>query len=86
MKIIEMRAIHGQNYYSRHPVIFMQLDIEDLEEKPTNMIPRFKENIAIMMPSLQEHKCSPGVVGGFYERLVTGTWAGHVVEHIAIEL
>ena len=86
MKIIEIRAIRGPNYYSRHPVIFMQLDLGELEEKPTDMVPGFKDNMAKMMPSMQEHKCSPGVVGGFFERLVRGTWAGHVVEHIALEL
>ncbi|MBV1756397.1 MAG: cyanophycin synthetase, partial [Dethiosulfatibacter sp.] len=82
----EERAIRGPNYYSKHPVIFMQLDIEELELKPTDMVPGFKENLAIMMPSLQEHRCSPGEVGGFFERLVRGTWAGHVVEHVALEL
>ncbi|MDP3387076.1 MAG: cyanophycin synthetase [Eubacteriales bacterium] len=86
MKIIEMRAIRGPNYYSRHPVIFMQLDIEKLESKPTDMVPGFKDNLAIMMPSLLEHRCSPGEVGGFFERLVRGTWAGHVVEHVSLEL
>lgn len=39
-----------------------------------------------MMPSLYQHTCSPGRIGGFYERLKSGTWAGHVVEHIALEL
>ena len=86
MKIIEMRAIRGPNYYSRHPVIFMRLDLGELEEKPTDKIPGFKDNLAMMMPSLQQHKCSPGRVGGFYERLIRGTWAGHVVEHVALEL
>lgn len=83
---MEMRAIRGPNYYSRHPVIFMQLDLGELEEKPTDMVPGFKVNMAEMMPSMQDHKCSPGVEGGFYERLVRGTWAGHVVEHVALEL
>ena len=86
MKIIEMRAIRGPNYYSRHPVIFMRLDLGELEEKPTDKIPGFKDNLAMMMPSLQQHKCSPGRVGGFYERLIRGTWAGHVLEHVALEL
>ena len=86
MKIKEIRAIRGPNYYSRHPVIFMQLDLGELEEKPTDRVPGFRDNLASMMPSLQGHKCSPGHVGGFYERLVTGTWAGHVVEHVALEL
>lgn len=86
MIIIEMRAIRGPNYYSKHPVIFMQLDIEELESKPTDLEPHLKDNLAKMIPSLEAHRCSPGVVGGFYERLLRGTWAGHVVEHVALEL
>ena len=86
MKIIDMRALRGPNYYSSRPVILMKLDIEELEDKPTDLLPNFKENIVIMMPSLYEHTCSPGIVGGFFQRLIRGTWAGHVVEHIAIEL
>lgn len=86
MEIIEMRALRGPNYYSKHPVIFMKLDLKELEEKPTDFIPDFKDKINLMMPSLYKHKCSVGSVGGFYERLIRGTWAGHVVEHVALEL
>lgn len=86
MKINDIRAIRGPNYYSKHPVIFMQLDIEQLESKPTNLVVNFKNNLAKMMPSLVAHRCSPNKVGGFFERLVSGTWAGHVVEHVALEL
>jgi len=50
------------------------------------MVHGFKENMEKMMPSLYEHKCSPGREGGFFERLIRGTWAGHVVEHVALEL
>lgn len=86
MKIIEMKALRGPNYYSRHPVIHMKLDLQELEERPTDTVPEFKDLIAQVLPSLYEHKCSPGYIGGFFERLVTGTWAGHVVEHVALEL
>lgn len=86
MKILETRALRGSNYYSRHPVIFMKLDIGALEMKPTDLVPDFKDNLSMMIPSLYEHTCSPGRIGGFYERLIRGTWAGHVVEHVAIEL
>lgn len=86
MKTIEIRALRGPNYYSRHPVIFMKLDIQELEMKPTNLVPGFKDNIALMIPTMHKHKCSVGTVGGFYERLIRGTWAGHVVEHVALEL
>lgn len=86
MKIIEIRALRGPNYYSSRPVVFMKLDIGELEMKPTDLIPNFKENIELMMPTLYEHYCSPGRIGGFFERLTRGTWAGHVVEHVALEL
>lgn len=86
MKIIEMRALRGPNFYSRYPAIFMKLDIGDLEEKPTDKCPGFRENIEKMLPTLIEHRCSIGKRGGFFERVKRGTWAGHVVEHIAIEL
>ncbi|NMA49501.1 MAG: cyanophycin synthetase [Tissierellia bacterium] len=86
MKTIELRAIKGPNYYSLHPVIFMSLDIGKLEKKPSDLVPKFKENISSMIPSLYDHKCSPGRIGGFFERLERGTWAGHIVEHVAIEL
>ena len=86
MKIIEIRALRGPNYYSRHPVIFMKLDIQELEMKPTNLVPGFKDNIVLMIPTMHKHKCSVGTVGGFYERLIRGTWAGHVVEHVAAGL
>lgn len=64
----------------------MELDIGGLEATPTDMVNNFKENLSSMMPSLEEHTCSPGNYGGFYERLLSGTWAGHVVEHVALEL
>lgn len=86
MNIISAKALRGPNYYSRHPVILMELDIENLEFTPTDLVPGFRDNIHSMMPSLYQHTCSPGRIGGFYERLKSGTWAGHVVEHVALEL
>lgn len=86
MKILEMRALRGPNYYHRLPVIFMKLDLEELEYRPSDTIPDFRERLAAMMPTLLRHTCSPGVAGGFFQRLERGTWAGHIVEHIAIEL
>lgn len=86
MEILEMRALRGPNYYSKNPVILIKLDIKELEVKPTDLVSDFKENIDLMMPTLYQHTCSPGEIGGFYERIKRGTWAGHVVEHVAIEL
>ncbi len=86
MEIIEMRALRGPNYYSRYPVIFMKLDIKELEDRPTDRSKDFRENIEKLIPTLIEHRCSLDKRGGFLERVENGTWAGHVVEHVAIEL
>ena len=86
MKILETRALRGPNLYSLWPVIFMKLDIGNLEEQPSDQVPGFRTMLEEMMPSLYEHTCSPNRPGGFFERIERGTWAAHVVEHIAIEL
>jgi cyanophycin synthetase len=39
-----------------------------------------------LLPGLSEHTCSTGKPGGFVQRLKDGTWIGHVIEHVAIEL
>lgn len=86
MKINELRALRGPNYYSNSPVILMELDIGELEERPSDLVPDFRKNLETILPTLYEHNCSPGKPGGFFERVDRGTWAGHIVEHIAIEL
>jgi cyanophycin synthetase len=64
----------------------MLLDLEELEEKPTDKIPGFLDRIQKMFPSMYSHRCSEGVEGGFFKRVEEGTWMGHVIEHIALEL
>ena len=88
MKIISTAVMKGPNYWSirRHKLIVMRLDLEEMEEMPTNKIPGFRERLEQIIPSLYEHRCSEDHAGGFFERVVEGTWMGHVVEHIALEL
>ncbi len=86
MKILEHRALRGPNRYSRYPAIFMLLDIGEFEQLPSDALPGFTERLVELVPTLQEHCCSPGVPGGFVRRLHRGTWAGHIVEHLALEL
>ncbi|MBN1539272.1 MAG: cyanophycin synthetase, partial [Candidatus Thermoplasmatota archaeon] len=86
MKILEIRALRGPNYFSRYPTIFLKLDIGELEQRPTDKVPGFRQNLEEMIPTLIEHRCSLGYRGGFLERVDKGTYAGHVVEHVAIEL
>jgi cyanophycin synthetase len=88
MKILGIQVLKGPNIWSnsRKKLIQMRLDLEDLEERPTNKIDGFRERIERLMPSLYTHRCSPGYEGGFFERIDEGTWMGHVIEHIALEL
>ena len=86
MKILEHRALRGPNRYSRYPTILMLLDIKEFEEKPSNKISGFTDRLVKLIPSLQGHGCSIGGEGGFIQRLQRGTWAGHIVEHVALEL
>jgi len=86
IEIKELRALRGPNRYSRHKSIFMVLDIKEYEELPSDKIEGFPERIMKLIPTLYNHGCSIGKPGGFKERLKRGTWAGHIIEHIAIEL
>lgn len=86
MKIIEQRALRGPNRYSRFPAIFTLLDIGELEERPSDTIDGFADRLVARLPSLHEHRCSIGTPGGFIQRLHRGTWAGHIFEHVALEL
>lgn len=78
----------GPNLWSirRHKLIVMRLDLQELEQMPTNSIPGFLERLEQLFPTMYEHRCSEGVSGGFFMRVREGTWMGHVVEHIALEL
>ncbi len=88
MRIREIRAMRGPNYWSirRHKLIVMTLDLEEYEEMPTNKIDGFYERLKEMFPGMYEHRCSVGTPGGFFERVIDGTWMGHVIEHIALEI
>lgn len=88
MKIVEIKILRGPNYWSvrRTKLIQMKLDLEEMEQRPTNTIPGFKERLEKMFPSMIEHRCSVGERGGFFQRVDEGTWMGHVIEHIALEM
>ncbi|NNK81301.1 MAG: ATP-grasp domain-containing protein, partial [Flavobacteriales bacterium] len=87
MRIRSINAMRGPNYWSvnRDKLIVMVLDLEDLEEKPTNKIPGFLDRLEAMFPTMYSHRCSVGEAGGFFQRVKEGTWMGHVIEHIALE-
>ncbi|WP_298147481.1 cyanophycin synthetase [Flavobacterium sp.] len=88
MKILKIQALRGPNIWSvqRKKLIQMRLDLEEMEEFPTNKIPGFRERIEKLIPTMIEHRCSEGTRGGFFSRIDRGTWMGHVIEHIALEI
>lgn len=88
MIIEKISILRGPNLWSNRRVklIQMRLNIEELEQRPTDGIEGFLERIIVLLPSLYSHRCSEGTPGGFFSRINTGTWMGHVVEHIAIEI
>ncbi|HMX79758.1 MAG TPA: cyanophycin synthetase [Ferruginibacter sp.] len=88
MKIVEIKVLKGPNYWSvrRTKLIQMKLDLEEMEQRPTNSIDGFRERLEKMFPSMIEHRCSVGTRGGFFQRVEEGTWMGHVIEHIALEI
>jgi len=57
-----------------------------LAEASSDTVPGFPEKIKRWFPSMIEHRCSIGCQGGFFQRLDTGTWPGHVLEHVTLEL
>ncbi len=88
MEILEVRTLRGPNYWSGYwkKLIIMRLDIGDYEQKPTDRIEDFYARMLVVMPSLHSHGCSYQEPGGFLRRVEEGTWAGHVIEHFALEL
>jgi len=88
MKILKIQALRGPNIWSvqRKKLIQMRLDLEEMEQSPTNKIEGFRERIEAMFPTMIEHRCSEGTRGGFFSRIERGTWMGHVIEHIALEI
>jgi len=86
IEIQELRALRGPNRYAKHTSVFMVLNINDYEQLPSDKIEGFTERLLKLMPTLDQHGCSVGEPGGFIQRLKRGTWAGHIIEHIALEL
>ena len=84
--ILRVTYLRGPNIWTYRPVIEAWLDIGTLEDYPSNTLPGFYERLTAWLPGLIEHKCSPGVRGGFLQRLQEGTWAAHIVEHVTIEI
>lgn len=86
MRLIESRHFPGINIHCYKPVLEALVDLEDLAERETSEFSGFAPDLVKVLPGLKEHTCGLGRNGGFLLRLQKGTYFGHVVEHIAIEL
>ena len=88
MKLLERRVYRGPSLYAHFPVMRLTVDLGVLEDWPSAKIPGFNEGLLAALPSLEAHTCSYSEKGGFVRRLAEdgGTWLGHVLEHVAIEL
>src|SRR2546423_38214 len=86
MRVRTIRTLSGPNVHHHRPVLLMKLDLEDLAETESCQVPGFVERLLARLPGLGGHTCSRGYAGGFVERLHEGTYFGHIVEHVAIEL
>ena len=86
IKFLEIRYLRGPNIWTYRPVIEAVVDIGELEDYPSNTIPGFVDRLKAFLPSLIEHRCSYGERGGFLRRLDEGTWPGHILEHVTLEL
>ena len=86
LKVLDLKVMHGANYFSAGKVIVIKLDLGEYDEVFSNEIPGFYEKLQKHLPSLIEHHCSVGERGGFFQRVKEGTLLGHITEHSAIEL
>ena len=86
IRIVALQATRGVNYWSRRPVIRMDLRVGAFEEISSADVENFTDSLVRVMPGLIEHQCSVGAPGGFVRRLRQGTYAPHIIEHVALEL
>jgi cyanophycin synthetase len=84
--ILRVTPLRGPNMWTYDPVLEVLVDIGALEDFPSDRIPGFPERLAAWIPSLVEHRCSYEERGGFLRRLDEGTWPGHILEHVTLEL
>ena len=86
IQILRMNYLRGPNIWTYRPAVEALIDIGTLEDCPSHTLPGFNERLLAWLPGLVEHHCGVGYRGGFVERLRDGTWPGHIMEHVALEL
>ncbi len=86
IRILDQIFLRGPNRWSYRPALEALVDIGALEESPSNTLPGFITRLVEWLPGLRKHECSYEEPGGFVRRLEEGTWVGHILEHVTLEL
>jgi cyanophycin synthetase len=86
IEIKRIKVMIGANIWAYRPVLEILTEIGKYEQMPSNKIPGFTERLVEAIPTLWGHRCSEGRPGGFLERMRTGTYMGHIIEHVILEL
>ncbi|HET9954245.1 MAG TPA: cyanophycin synthetase [Polyangiaceae bacterium] len=86
MEIRKINVLVGPNIWANFPVLEAWVDLGHFEDFPSNKLPGFNDRIMAWLPSMVEHRCSVGERGGFFKRMRDGTWLGHMLEHVSLEL
>ena len=86
MQILKVNKLRGPNIWANFPVLEAWVDLEELKDTSSEMIPGFNERLMAWLPTMVEHRCSVGERGGFFVRLRRGTYMAHILEHVSLEL
>lgn len=86
IRLVSLRTVRGANFWSTRPVTRLDLAVGAYDEISSAEVPGLVEALVEALPGLREHCCSIGEPGGFVTRLRRGTYAPHVLEHVALEL
>jgi len=86
IQLLRTTFLRGPSVWTYRPILEVWLDLGELEDYPSNKLPGLNERLTAWLPDLVEHTCGVGERGGFIQRLTGGTWMGHVLEHVVIEL
>ena len=86
LDIREIHILRGPNIWANYPVLEAWVDLGALNDASSEEIPGFNEKLKTWLPGMVEHRCSEGVVGGFFKRLDRGTYPAHILEHVTLEL
>lgn len=86
IRLLRVTYLRGPNLWTYRSALEVWLDLGALEDFPSHKLPGFVGRLTAALPALEEHHCGVGERGGFLQRLQEGTWMGHVLEHVVIEL